>query len=292
MINIHEAITAYNYFCALSIALLGDAVNLGDTINSWAERSKINVNEYEAECVRLEANCKEDLGAPYNIPIRIEESESPRYYIHVYVDKEHKFSGDPHTVVPEFVTFREKIEGIAPVIAVVIPEDLINLNIDVDSFEDSDYMYKQLQSFYSLLFAYIITSSSQYHGMQLADILSCLYLSRITMFDIDKWTEYQIKCAKICYDRPEFGFFINCESEERTKAKKEFNLKSDIEEFKFLGEFAKDMLERYTLYSNPQIKHEDKFIEDFAKYLDYCKYRERYRSYSIKELIGPDPIPV
>ena len=286
MLNIHEAITAYNYFCALSVSLIGD------TINSWTERSRINVNEYEAECVRLEANCKEDLASPYNIPIRIEESENPRYYIHVYIDKEHKFSGDPHTVVPEFVTFREKIEGIPPVIAVVIPEDLINLDIDVNSFEDTDYMYKQLQSFYSLLFAYIITPSSQYHGMQLADILSCLYLSRITMFDIDKWIDYLIKTAKICYDKPDLSFCIDPEPEDRKKAKKEFRLKSDIEDYKFLGEFTKDMLERYTLYSNPQIKHGDKFIEDFAKYLDYIKYRESYRSYSIKELIGPDPIPV
>jgi hypothetical protein len=286
MINIHEAITAYNYFCALSISLLGG------NVNSWTERSRINVNEYEAECVRLEAKCKEDFGAPYNIPVRIEDSDNPKYYIHVYVDKEHKFSGKPHTVVPEFVTFREKIEGIAPVIAVVIPEDLINLNINVDSFEDTDYMYQQLQSFYSLLFAYIITPSSQYRGMELADILSCLYLSRITMFDIDKWTEYQIKNAKDNTYKLELSFYANSEPEERKKAKKEFNLKSDIEEYKFFGEFAKDMLERYTLYSNPQIKHEDKFIEDFAKYLDYIKYRERYRSYSINELIGPDPIPV
>ena len=286
MINIHEAITAYNYFCALSISLLGG------NVNSWTERSRINVNEYEAECVRLEAKCKEDFGSPYNIPVRIEDSENPRYYIHVYVDKEHKFSGKPHTVVPEIVKFREKIEGIAPVIAVTIPEDLINLDFDVDSFEDTGYMYKLLQSFYSLLFAYIITPSSQYRGMELADILSCLYLSRITMFDIDKWTEYQIKSAKDNTYKLELSFYANSEPEERKKAKKEFNLKSDIEEYKFFGEFAKDMLERYTLYSNPQIKHGDKFIEDFAKYLDYSKYRERYRSYSINELIGPDPIPV
>ena len=153
-------------------------------------------------------------------------------------------------------------------------------------------MYKQLQSFYSLLFAYIITPSSQYRGMELADILSCLYLSRITMFDIDKWTEYQIKVAKDNTYKLELSFYANSEPEERKKAKKEFYLKSDIEEYKFFGEFAKDMLERYTLYSNPQIRHGNKFIEDFAKYLDYSKYRERYRSYSINELIGPDPIPV
>ena len=286
MINIHEAITAYNYFCALSISLLGG------NVNSWTERSRINVNEYEAECVRLEAKCKEDFGAPYNIPVRIEDSDNPKYYIHVYVDKEHKFSGKPHTVVPEIVKFREKIEGIAPIIAVVIPEDLINLDFDVDSFEDTGYMYNQLQSFYSLLFTYIITPSSQYRGMELADILSCLYLSRITMFDIDKWTEYQIKIAKDNTYKLELSFYANSEPEERKKAKKEFNLKSDIEEYKFFGEFAKDMLERYTLYSNPQIKHGDKFIEDFAKYMDYIKYRERYRSYTINELIGPDPIPV
>ena len=286
MLNIHEALAAYNYFCALSVSLLGD------TINSWTERSKINVNEYEAECVRLEANCKENLGSPYNIPIRLPDSENVRYYIHVYIDKEHKFSGKHHTVVPGFVKFREKIEGIAPVVAVTIPEDLISLDIDINSFEDTDYMYSNLQSFYSLLFAHIITSSFRYYGMQLSDILSCLYLSRITMFDIDKWTEYRIKNAKYNANKPDLGFIVSCEPEERKKAKKEFNLKSDIEEYKFFGEFTKDMLDRYTLQGNPQIKHENEFIEDFAKYMDYSKYREKYRSYSINESIGPDPISV
>jgi hypothetical protein len=286
MINIHEAITAYNYFCALSISLLGG------NVNSWTERSRINVNEYEAECVRLEAKCKEDFGAPYNIPVRIEDSENPKYYIHVYVDKEHKFSGKPHTVVPEIVKFREKIEGIAPVIAVTIPEDLINLDFDVDSFEDTGYMYYQIHSFYSLLFTYIITHSSPYYGMQLADILSCLYLSRLTMFDIDKWTEYRIKCAKYNVSKPDLAFLIDHEPEERKKAKLEFRLKCDIEEYKFFAETVKDMREKYTFNTNPQVWHGDDFIKDCAKYLDYCKYRERYRDYSIRESIGPDPIPV
>jgi hypothetical protein len=63
------------------------------------------------------------------------------------------------------------------------------------------------------------------------------------MFDIDKWTEYLIKNAKICYDKPDLEFLVSHEPEERKKAKKEFKLKSDIEEYKFLGEFAKDILD-------------------------------------------------
>jgi hypothetical protein len=286
MFNINEALTAYNYFCALSMSLIGD------TVNSWTERSKIIVNEYEAECVRLEADCKEKLGFPYNIPIRLPDSEDVRYNIHVYIDKEHKFSGDPHSLSPRAVKFRSKIEGIAPVIAVTIPEDLIKFDIDVNTFEDADHMYNHLQSFYCLLFDYMINALSKYQVIQLADTLSCLYLSRITMFDIDKWTEYLIKVTKDNANIPDIGFCVDSISEERKKAKKEFRIKCDIEEYKYFGEFAKDMLETYTLYSNPQIKHEDKFIEDFATYLDYCKYRERYRDYSIRESIGPDPIPV
>jgi hypothetical protein len=112
------------------------------------------------------------------------------------------------------------------------------------------------------------------------------------MFDIDKWTEYMIKTLKNNANKPDFGFYVDPESEERKKAKKEFRLKCDIEEYEFCGKFAKDVLEKYTLYNNPQINHEDKFIEDFAKYLDYCKYRDIYRIYGIQELIGPDPIPV
>jgi len=286
MFNINEALSAYNFFCALTMSLAGD------TINSWTERSKIDVNEYEAECVRLEANCKEKLGSPYNIPVRIFDSENVRYYIHVYIDKEHKFSGDPHTVVPEFVKFRDKIEGITPVVAVTIPEDLIKFDIDVKSFEDTDYMYNQLQSFHSLLFDNMITATSRYDAIELADILSCLYLSRLTMFDIDKWTEYRIKCAEYKATRPDFNFLVSCEDEDRKKAKQEFRLKSDIEEYKFFGETVKDMREKYTFSTNPQIRYGDKFIEDFAKYLDYCKYRSRYRSYTTEEMIGPDPIPV
>ena len=287
MFNINEALTAYNFFCALTMSLAGD------TINSWTERSKIDVNEYEAECVRLEANCKEKLESPYSISITLLDTENIRYYIHVYIDKEHKFSGDPHTVVPEFVKFRERIEGIIPVVAVTIPEDLIKFDIDVKSFEDTDYMYDQLQSFYSLLFTYISTPSSQYRSMPLADILSCLYLSRLTMFDIDKWTEYRIKCAKYNVSKPDLAFLLtDHEPEERKKANLEFRLKSDIEEYKFFAETVKDMREKYTFNTNPQVWHGDDFIKDCAKYLDYCKYREKYRSYSIKELFGSDPIPV
>jgi hypothetical protein len=288
MFNINEALTAYNYFCALSMSLIGD------TVNSWTERSKIIVNEYEAECVRLEADCKEKLGSPYNISIRILDSEDARYYIHVYVDKEHKFSGDSYGgLVPGFVKFREKIEGIAPVVAVTIPENLIKFDIDVNSFEGADYMYNRLHSFYSLLFSYITTPSSQYHTIELADILSCLYLSRMTMFDIDKWTEYQIKSAKYnATNKPDLSFLVSHEDEDRKKVKQEFRLKSDIEEYKFLCETVKDMREKYTFNTNPQVFYGEKFIEDFAKYLDYCKYRVKYRSYTINEMIGPDPIPV
>ena len=287
MININEALTAYNYFCALTMSLSGD------TINSWTERSKIDVNEYEAECVRLESNCKDKLGSPYNIPIRILDSEDARYYIHLYIDKEHKFSGNPHSLSPTFIKFREKIEGIAPVVAVTIPEDLIKFDIDVNTFEDSDHMYNHLQSFYSLLFTYITTPSSQYNAMELADILSCLYLSRMTMFDIDKWTEYLIKVTEYnATNKPDLAFLVSCEDEDRKKAKQEFRMKSDIEEYKFLCETVKDMHDKYTFNTNPQIFYGDKFIEDFAKYLDYCKYRVKYRSYTINEMIGPDPIPV
>ena len=290
MFNINEALTAYNHFCALTMSLAGD------TINSWAERSKIDVNEYEAECVRLEANCKEKLDPPYNIPVRILDSENARYYIHLYIDKEHKFSGKPHTVVPECVKFRDRVEGIAPVVAVTIPEDLIKFNIDINTFEDTDNMYYNLQSFYSVLFTDLITSSAQHQAMELADILSCLYLSRMTMFDIDKWTEYLIKTAKYnATDKPDLGFLVSHESEERKKAKRDFRLKSDIEEYKSFAETVKDMRDKYTFNINPQIWHGDKwdkFVEDFAKHLDYCKYREKYRSYTINEMIGPDPIPV
>ena len=286
MFNINEAITAYNYFCALTMSLSGD------TINSWTERSKIDVNEYEAESVRLEAECKESLGSPYNIPIRLPDSENVRYYIHVYIDKEHKFSSDIG-VVPRFVNFRSKIEGIVPVVAITIPEDLINFDIDVNRFKDTDYMYNLLQSFYSLLFDNMITSVSRYNGIQLADILSCLYLSRVTMFDIDKWTEYKIKSAKYnATNTPHLGFLVSHDPEERKKAQREFRLKCDIEEYEFLGETMKDMREKYTFSTNPQIMYVDKFVEDFAKYLDYCKYREIMERCSIEKLIGPDPIPV
>jgi hypothetical protein len=73
MFNINEALTAYNSFCAFTMSLAGD------TISSWTERSKIDVNEYEAECVRLESNCKERLGSPYSFSIRILDSEDARY---------------------------------------------------------------------------------------------------------------------------------------------------------------------------------------------------------------------
>jgi hypothetical protein len=288
MFNINEALTAYNYFCALSLSFFTT-----DTVSSWTERSKIDVNEYEAECVRLETGCKESLGSPYNIPVRLPaDSDNVRYYIHVYIDKEHKFSGDPHTLVPGFVKFREKIEGITPVVAVIIPEDLINLDIDTNSFEDIDYMYNQLQVFYSLLFDNIITATSRYNAMELADILSCLYLSTLTMFDIDKWTEYRIKIAEYNATKPDLKFLVSCEDEDRKKAKQEFRLKCDIEEYKFFAEFVKDMREKHIFYTNPQIWYGDKFVEDFAKYMDYCTYRTRYRSYTIEETIGPDPIPV
>jgi polysaccharide pyruvyl transferase WcaK-like protein len=113
------------------------------------------------------------------------------------------------------------------------------------------------------------------------------------MFDIDKWTEYLIKTAKYnAIDKPDLAFLVSHESEERKKAKQEFRLKSDIEEYKFFAETVKDMRDKYTFNTNPQIWHGEKFIEDFAKYLDYCKYRVKYRSYTINEMIGPDPIPV
>ena len=51
-------------------------------------------------------------------------------------------------------------------------------------------------------------------------------------------------------------------------------------------------LEEYTDYLNPQIKRETDFINSYANNIDYETYRDKYEEVKLKELIGPDPIPV
>ena len=294
MFYIKEALHAYNWFVALAMSYMGNG-----GLSNWTARAKVKPSEGELELVRLESK-NDNIDLPFNITI--EHNEKPLYHIHLYVDEANDWQ-DNLDSDPLIINLRTGISGITPIKVAVVHKDMLAFEIDSDKFDSKPEMFFRMKEYYRKFFEAICNDPNNYYNLEnskltsLFDIFANIYLARFTIYDIDECFDFTINQFKEIND-PENGkpfgtdFMDLFSGSDRRKKKAEFNNREFEKDFNELRELTKCILEEYTDYLNPQIKRETDFINSYANNIDYEKYRDKYEEVKLRELIGPDPIPV